>query len=426
MSIQKFVADKLIKLDEEHKQYVKKTYHFHTEYTKEEYEEMISAVEEDMMKIPEELLKCPPEYSNEERDRYMKMVRSAWVNDHKREIELIKRDMKRAEEYKLYRQQKEIELSRYPKSNDDVIRNLKIFINEKVNYYHKDLIDSYFDMFVSKIRMICPKDKDYSRTIASVYQNKNSKKAMNILTKFFDTMKNELLKLSLNVKGIQSDLYFTMEKLLKGQFLKLIELMHTIIYNFLQMKIDYVDDSEEMSDSRAVKLYAETCMSQLNDMLMNELPELLNEEFKIAVEDRVEDLSCRWKREIGCDFGKAQKQIEQESTTMGFQPEVQRTMCFQPEVQRTIVEVNGKPLVADIIESANKVIKEVSIESFLELLPNDLIEVNELAKMYNNYFGTSKTARGFGMLNDIKGKFVKTSDIISGKRITYYRKTRRV
>ena len=152
MSIQKFVADKLIKLDEEHKQYVKKTYHFHTEYTKEEYEEMISAVEEDMMKIPEELLKCPPEYSNEERDRYMKMVRSAWVNDHKREIELIKRDMKRAEEYKLYRQQKEIELSRYPKSNDDVIRNLKIFINEKVNYYHKDLIDSYFDMFVSKIR----------------------------------------------------------------------------------------------------------------------------------------------------------------------------------------------------------------------------------------------------------------------------------
>ena len=75
---------------------------------------------------------------------------------------------------------------------------------------------------------------------------------------------------------------------------------------------------------------------------------------------------------------------------------------------------------------ANKVIKEVSIESFLELLPNDLIEVNELVKMYNNYFGTSKTARGFGMLNDIKGKFVKTSNIMSGKRITYYRKTRRV
>ena len=85
MSIQKFVADKLIKLDEEHKQYVKKTYHLRTEHTKEEYEEMISAVEEEMMKIPEELLKCPPEYGDEEREEYMKMVRSAWVNDHKRE-----------------------------------------------------------------------------------------------------------------------------------------------------------------------------------------------------------------------------------------------------------------------------------------------------------------------------------------------------
>ena len=60
MSIQKFVADKLIKLDEEHKQYVKKTYYLHTEYTKEEYEEMISNIEEKMMKTPEKFLKCPP------------------------------------------------------------------------------------------------------------------------------------------------------------------------------------------------------------------------------------------------------------------------------------------------------------------------------------------------------------------------------
>ena len=54
-----------------------------------------------------------------------------------------------------------------------------------------------------------------------------------VTPELIDTMKNELLKLSLNVKGIQSDLYFTMEKLLKGQFLKLIGLMRNLLFHCL-------------------------------------------------------------------------------------------------------------------------------------------------------------------------------------------------
>lgn len=391
MSVQKFVTDKLAKLDEEHKRYVKESYYLHAEYTNKEYEEMISEIEEKMMRPP----KSTDEFTTTE------MLRTAWVNDCKREIESIKRDMKRAEDYRMYRQQKEVELDRYPKSNDDVIRNLRDYINEKINYYHKDLVDSYFDMFVDKVQKICPKDKDYSRTIGSVYQNKNSKKAMGILTMFFDTMRNELLKISLNVKGVQSDLYFMMEQLLKSQFLKLIERVHTIIYDFIQMKIDYIDEEDEMSDSRAVKVYAETCMCQLNEMLMKELPELLDEEFKIAIEDRIEDLSYRWKEQIGYEFGKSQKMIEQERTT--------------------VVEINDKSLVAEVIEKPEEV-KEVSIDSFIETLPNDEIEINELVKMCNNYFGTTKTAVGFGKLKDIKDKFTKKIDRSSQKKITYYQK----
>lgn len=391
MSVQKFVNDKLAKLDEEHKQYVKESYYLHAEYTNNEYEEMISEIEEKMMRPP----KSTDEFTTTE------MLRTAWVNDCKREIESIRRDMKRAEDYRMYRQQKEVELDRYPKSNDGVIRNLRDYINEKINYYHKDLVDSYFDMFVDKVQKICPKDKDYTRTIGSVYQNKNSKKAMGILTKFFDTMRNELLKLSLNVKGVQSDLYFTMEQLLKSQFLKLIERVHTIIYDFIQMKIDYIDEEDEMSDSRAVKVYAENCMCQLNEMLMKELPVLLDEEFKIAIEDRIEDLSYRWKEQIGYEFGKSQKMIEQERTT--------------------VVEINDKSLVAEVIEKPEEV-KEVSIDSFIETLPNDEIEINELVEMYNNYFGTTKTAVGFGKLKDIKDRFTKKIVRKSQKKITYYQK----
>ena len=134
---------------------------------------------------------------------------------------------------------------------------------------------------------------------------------------------------------------------------------------------------------------------------MKELPELLDEEFKIAIEDRIEDLSYRGKEQIGYEFGKSQKMIEQERTT--------------------VVEINDKSLVAEVIEKPEEV-KEVSIDSFIETLPNDEIEINELVEMYNNYFGTTKTTKGFGMLKDIKARFAKKSVIRSGKRITLYQK----
>ena len=403
MSIQIFdVSNKINKLIEEHKQFVLANNFLHKEFSVNEYQQMIKDIEEKMLNPPEDKIKPTDEFTTRQ------MLKDAYVNLCKREIELLNRDMKRLNDFNSFIESEKIKASKYPKSTDDVIRNMKEFINEKISYYHKDLISSYFDMFVDKVKNLTKKDKDYTKTIESVYRCKNSKTAMNIILKFMDSMKNSLIKMSMNVKNSDSVEFYKMESILKSQCLKLIEKIHYVIYKFIEQQINYIDDEEEMNDSKVVKLYAESCISQLNQAMMKELPEILNEEFMVCVEDRMEDLSYIWRNQIGCDF------VKNKSLTQNVATEAQ-------DEETTIVEINNKPLVAEVIEVKTND-KNKDFNSFLDLIPNESVEVNELTEMYNNYFGVNISARGFGMMRNIKDSFTKESKIIKGKRVTTYQK----
>ena len=345
MSVQIFdVSNKIQTLIAEHKQFVLANNFLHKEFTLNEYQQMIKEIEEKMLNPPEDKIKPNDEFTTRQ------MLRDAYVNYCKKEIELLNRDMKRLNDFNSFIESEKIKASKYPKSTDDVIRNMKEFINEKISYYHKDLISSYFDMFVDKVKNLTKKDKDYTNTIESVYRCKNSKTAMNIILKFMDSMKNSLIKMSMNVKNSESVEFYKMESILKSQCLKLIEKIHYVIYKFIERQINYIDDEEEMNDSKVVKLYAESCISQLNQAMMKELPERLNEEFSICIEDRMEDLSYIWRNQIGCDFVK-NKSITQNVATKGLTYEAHGARGFaQEEQETTIIEINNKPLVAEVIE----------------------------------------------------------------------------
>ena len=210
--------------------------------------------------------------------------------------------------------------------------------------------------------------------------------------------------MSMNVKNSESVEFYKMESILKSQCLKLIEKIHYVIYKFIEQQINYIDDDEEMNESKVVKLYAESCISQLNQVMMKELPEILNEEFSICIEDRMEDLSYIWRNQIGCDFVKNKSITYEEDSN-----------------ETTIVEINNKPLVAEVIEVKTND-KNKNFNSFLDLIPNESVEVNELTEMYNNYFGVNISSRGLGMMRNIKDSFTKESKIIKGKRVTTYQK----
>lgn len=393
-----YVKNKLNKLIEEHEKDVKLNYYLHKEYTDEEYQKIINKINESIMNPPEE--KITPDKNS---DTYItrELLREAYINDCNHEKKLIEKDMKRANDFKKFLTQKKRELENYPKNTDDLIIQLQEFINKQINYYHKDIVDSYFDLFVNKIIKLCPDDKDYSNTIASVYRNKNSKKAMNIIVKFFETIKTFLLTILMNVKRCESLEYYRMFVLLKNEFKKLIEKLHLIVYNFIEIHISYISDDDEMSNSKVVKTYAETCMSQLNQALISELPELLDKEFKIAITDRMEDLKYIWNKQIGYEFI----------------PNMTNKMMTN---DTSIVFVNNKPLICEVIIPEKQV--SHSIEDFLAKIPSKQIEINSLVEMYNNYFGTSITNRGISQKKEIKSNFKVIKRTEQRKTVTYYQK----
>ena len=377
-----YVNQNLEKLDKEHEKYVNEGgYYLRKEFTPAEYEGCINKLEEAMFH--------PPEGCDKD----------VWANQCNREIELIKSDMKKSQAYKDLRHTKELEFRRYPMDNDSVIHNLKDFIEKKISYYHKDLMDGYFKMFVDKIQKICPEDKDYSKTIKSVYDNKNSKKTIEILMNFFNTLKNELMTLVMNVKRVQTDKYFEMQQLIENRFLRLIETIYAVIWDFISKKIDYIDDGEMMNDSKAVKVYAESVIGELNKTLMNELPELLDNEFKIRMEDMTENLEYEWKEQIGITWGR--------------ENEPERYLANEEKPNQVISHEEKPKIKIEVVHDLN---------SFIDALPNEEMEVNDLTQKYNSYFGKSISSRGFGMLKEIKDNFTKNAVIREGKKITLYKK----
>lgn len=402
LEITKNINDKLNKLIEEHNKYVKLNYYLHKELTNEEYIQLIREIDE-KMSFP------PKKY------RYNQLLRETYINQCKEELELIKRDQQRSIDFHLYLQQRKNELSKYPINNDMVISNLSEYIGKRVNYYYKDLVDSYFDMFVEKISKLCPRDKDYTKTITNVYRNKNSKRAMNIIYELIHKVEITLINIIMNLKNSTVVEYYKIQEMIKNLCENLILFTHTLIYNFIERKLDYIDD-EEMNDSKAVKIYSEQVMSQLNNTLINELPEELTEELNERFKNKTEDFSIRWKNTFSVDFNSSCKQELEESTDVLNQ-------------NKQIIEINHQPLIAEKIElcpSPNEIYDKdsetKSIESFINHLPQEKISINDLVMMYNNYFNGNITTIGLSKIKGFRNHFDITSKKINGKKITFYMK----
>ena len=397
MKLEAYVSQNLAKLDAEHQRNVKRNYFLHKELSLDEYKEHLDRLEKARFEPPDN------------------WDRKQWAEQISKEIELFKRDMNKTEEYQRFRKGKECELRNYPVNNDKVIQNIKEYVDKKINYYHKDLIDSYFQMFVDKISKICPQDKNYSKTISSVYNSKNSKIAMNILLQFFNALKNELMTLAMNVKRVQSTKFVEMQNLLKKSFIDVIEKLHGAIYDFIEQKIDYVDDGETMTDSKAFKVYAEMIMGELNQTLMNELPPMLDETFREQIEWTKEDLSIRWEREIGIPLGIGYEQPKALVEPIN-EPKVDEPIN-ESKVDEPVNEYIVEPVVVVAVEEPQDPMK-----SFISTLLDEEIEVNDLTKRYNIYFGKSVSVRGFGMLKEIKANFTKHRRLVNGTKLTFYRK----
>lgn len=282
-----------------------------------------------------------------------------------------------------------------PHNNNDVIIHLNEFISSSIRKNFSELLDEYYGMY-EKLFADLDKEK-YSKTIKNVFDVNNSKKVMSMFIEHNKVLENRLMYLVNYVKSNQSDKFILIENELKKSFDKFINDHFMNIYNFLYRTLNQIEASiEPFNNSTALKTFARMIISQINQKLIEGLPQALTckfEDYYLTLKERI--------------FGEDEVQ---DQTSRAF------------ELKTEDKEDNGNK-VFNSSEDKQTVLKlELTLDSFMTTIPDGWIEITELREMYNKYFGTNLSNNGFSKLKQIQELFSKKVDRKKGKKVTFYMK----
>jgi hypothetical protein len=257
-------------------------------------------------------------------------------------------------------------------------------------------------MFVEKVTNLCPEDKDYNKTIRSVYTCRNSRKATDSISNIFHKITTTFNSMIQYLNHSPLTCYYTIQKLLEKEFDSLLSVAHTLIYNFISNRLDCYDD-EQMNDSRAVKAFCEMIMSDLNNDLINILPVELGEELSIRCQDRIEDIDVTFQQRFSISLVNL-KPLESLEP-----PANQKQLTITPIIQEKVNQPETR-------------ITKPTLESFIENLPLTPIELSILTERYNQTFETNLSSNSLSKLKNFREHFDVTRDRTNGKNITIYTK----
>ena len=284
-----------------------------------------------------------------------------------------------------------------PHNNKDVINHLNEFVHSFINSNFSELLDEYYTMYE---RLFNDLDiSKYSKTIRSVFNEKNSKKVMKMFNEHNLIIENRLSYLINYVQFNKTDNFEAIEFELKKSFGKFISDHFMHIYQFLNKTLNDIKSSTKpFENSTALKTYAQMTISQINQVLIQELPKALNSKF--------EDYYLSLKEMI---YGEEEeiKEIPEDKE------EEQTALCAK-------ISENSSEVMKRIRDS-EVLSLNLTLDSFLSTLPDDWIEINELVDMYNKYFNSNVNSRGFSRIKGIKDSFEKKSDRKNIKKSTLYR-----
>ena len=386
--LEQYKTNIMNKYRSEHNEHVAKHYFLHKELTEEEYNQCINNLEECLLHPPEK-------YNTNE------LIQS-YKDSVQHEILLIKRDQEQTRNFNIFLKEKEDELNQYPTSNSKLLSNLSKYITTRSNYYLKDLFDSYFDMFVEKVTNLCPEDKDYNKTIRSVYTCRNSRKATDSISNIFHKITTTFNSMIQYLNHSPLTCYYTIQKLLEKEFDSLLSVAHTLIYNFISNRLDCYDDGQ-MNDSRAVKAFCEMIMSDLNNDLINILPVELGEELSIRCQDRIEDIDVTFQQRFSISLVNL-KPLE----------------SLEPPANQKQLTIT--PIIQEKVNKPETRITKPTLESFIENLPLTPIELSILTERYNQTFDTNLSSNSLSKLKNFREHFDVTRKKINGNCVTIYTK----
>ncbi len=368
-ALQKRIENIMNKMQIEHNDESKRVCYIYNELSLKEYNEWIDDLNEELINTTD---------SNQQ-----VLLR--------KEIEYINRDKQRLINFENKLNNKRAELIQKFSYPIDSAINL---ITKNINSYQQDLLNCIFDSFINKIKSMCPDDDNYDGTIKSVYQEKESQKVINLFNSLTNRLIDGFTKL---LKSIGSNELYSQDIKRFDTLTKLVrEIDNTCEKIYMQTIIDSIDNkinqypSNQMTTSLLVKSYSRTLMTNINSYIIKELSKEIDDEIKNS-------------------FIKIYELMNH----------------IMPKTYSTETNDECEPNDENkpMILSKQPIIVEKTLDDFINSLPNEPADINQLTELYNKFF-TDKiiTSRSLGVLLTQSNKFNKTRITINGKKTTCYKR----
>ena len=368
-ALQKRIENIMNKMQIEHNDESKRVCYIYNELSLKEYNEWIDDLNEELINTTD---------SNQQ-----VLLR--------KEIEYINRDKQRLINFENKLNNKRAELIQKFSYPIDSAINL---ITKNINSYQQDLLNCIFDSFINKIKSMCPDDDNYDGTIKSVYQEKESQKVINLFNSLTNRLIDGFTKL---LKSIGSNELYSQDIKRFDTLTKLVrEIDNTCEKIYMQTIIDSIDNkinqypSKQMTTSLLVKSYSRTLMTNINSYIIKELSKEIDDEIKNS-------------------FIKIYELMNH----------------IMPKTYSTETNDECEPNDENkpMILSKQPIIVEKTLDDFINSLPNEPADINQLTELYNKFF-TDKiiTSRSLGVLLTQSNKFNETRITINGKKTTCYKR----
>ena len=250
---------------------------------------------------------------------------------------------------------------------------------------------------------MCPEDKDYEQTIKSVYIGRQSKKVIDLFGELTNKLINYFTEIihKIGDNEIFSMNYNNYKELmkLKNSFKNIVsEIYYSTITAEIYYKIEQFPE-REMNNSSLVKSYSQSLLSQLNEFIIHNIPSKIEVQLKYYF-TRI--YKVKFDNKVGSSDNK-------------------------------VGSSENKPIIEEIEDSSDNNINQISenksttkelktIDTFIDTLSFELIEVNHLTELFNEYFTKTANAIEIGKILKDNTRINKLIKKLKGKKYTYYQR----
>ena len=379
-----------------------------------------------------------------------------------KEIEHIRSDMKKEEQFLQILNDKKTELKHYTISPQIVIDEMKHCINHHKQSLQYSLGDIFTVCFEEKINseFPCPNsssDEDEQnkhnahirKVIDYAYKLNNYKLIMKKFISYSDYMEKSLLcwlplitRLDITEKKhmkVLKDGILSIERNLSDYICELVDQIISSVNNPTYVAANMKKDYAEYIINEIYEQFTQKLVPQIdnyyNELYTRETRKVLSTLFKVyhidlgdEVKQYFDNTKDWYEREV-FDWKSCFNEIGLILQSIIQQPQQTK---HEPKPKHEEVKALPQPPVVEEVEDIKEVVisnkpstpsttsNDITFQGFIQTLANDEIRGDDLVKAYNEYFATNTTAKSLCQEKEFKQYFKSVSHKEHGKKITYY------